>query len=552
MRYVKLLFKKDIIEKFSKENRKRDILGFFTSLILSIIIYGVFVYVFSKFAKIYLETDFGDVSFRKDRLKEFFTVCFSVVLIVNVIVGIKNINNVFIEAKDNDVLIYQPITSGAIFIYKLLKVYIFQFISTLFIIIPVIIIIDMNCVLIGGVNYYFLAFLSILLFPLIITSIAVILSILYMKLMKNISSKFIVLLFIYIVVMAASFLVYSWFLKMLSDLVRSGALKYVFELDTINFISEITTYLYPSKFFTNILLGDNVFLNMLIVFFISGLAVMLSYFILKKIYIKNIQDRLEGNGKVYKNNIKLKMNSPTRSLLYKEFVVVLRTPTYAFSYFAMAVVMPFMVYTCSILLESMLATLTVINCNYALSIFVVSMFSILTNNFCITNISRDGKMFALLKTLPVTVHKIVGVKLLFCSFVSFVSVLVSSLVLLVTDFLNFRYFVITFIIGFLFSLVQIGYGTRKDMKNPCFFNNQEEIVEGNNNMSTLILFGLLSTMIAGGGSVLVSVVIGMRYNEKLAALFSIGFVFVITIVALVIVGIYLFRKLEKEYYSMEW
>ena len=189
---------------------------------------------------------------------------------------------------------------------------------------------------------------------------------------------------------------------------------------------------------------------------------------------------------------------------------------------------------------------------YALAIFVVSMFSILTNNFCTTNISRDGKMFALLKTLPVTIHKIIGVKLLFCSLVSFVSVLISSLVLFITGFLNLGYFVITFVIGFLFSLVQIAYGTRKDMKNPCFpNNNQEEIIEGNSNMSTLILFGLLTTIIAGGGSVLLSVVIGMKYNERLAALISIGFVFVITIFALLFASIYLFRKLDKEYYSME-
>ena len=552
MHHVKLLFKKDAIEKISRENRRKDLLGFFTSLILLIVIYGVFVYVFSKFAKIYLETDFGDVGSRVNRLYEFFTVCFSIVFIVNVIVGVKKMYSVLTNAKDTDVLIYQPVNTGSIFVYKLLKVYISQFISTLFIIVPVAIVMDIVSGLVGGVGYYLLVALSVFLLPLITTAIASLLSVPYMAFIKRISSKFIILLFIYIVIVAAGFLLYGSFLKLLSDLVRNGNLKYVFELDTVNLIGKITNYLYPSKFFTNILLGDSALLSAFAIFSISALAVILSYFILKKIYIKNIQDQLEGNSAVYKNNSKLKMHSPVSALLYKEFVMVLRTPTYAFQYFAMAIVMPFMVYTCAFLLESMLATLTVINCNYALAIFVVSMFSILTNNFCTTNISRDGKMFALLKTLPVTIHKIIGVKLLFCSLVSFVSVLISSLVLFITGFLNLGYFVITFVIGFLFSLVQIAYGTRKDMKNPCFpNNNQEEIIEGNSNMSTLILFGLLTTIIAGGGSVLLSVVIGMKYNERLAALISIGFVFVITIFALLFASIYLFRKLDKEYYSME-
>jgi len=512
----------------------------------------VFVYVFSSFAKVYLGTDFGDATSRVNRLTEFFTVCFGIVFIVNVIVGVKKMYNVFTNAKDTDVLIYQPVKTGSIFAYKLLKIYFSQVISSISIIVPVAIVMDIVSPLVGGVVYYLLVVLTLFLLPLITTAISSILSIPYMALMKKIASKFIILLFIYIVVVAAGFLLYGSFLRLLSDLVRNGSLKYVFELSTINFISKLTIYLYPSKFFTDILLGNKVLLNIFAVFSISALAVILSYFILKKIYIRTIQDQLEGNNVVYRNNVKLKKHSLTSALLYKEFIMVLRTPTYAFQYFAMAIVMPFMVYTCAFLLESMLATLIVINCNYALAIFVVSMFSILTNNFCTTNISRDGKMFALLKTMPVNIHKIIWVKLLFCSLVSFVSVLVSSLVLLFTGFLSFGYFVVTFIVGFLFSLVQIAYGTRKDMKNPCFpNNNQEEIIEGNSNMSTLILVGLLTTTIAGGGSLLLSIIIGMKYNEKLAALVSIGFVLVITIIALVIASIYLFRKLGNEYYSME-
>ena len=147
------------------------------------------------------------------------------------------------------------------------------------------------------------------------------------------------------------------------------------------------------------------------------------------------------------------------------------------------------------------------------------------------------------------IRKIINVKVLFCSIVSFASVLVSCLVLLITGYLNFVYFLITFVIGFMFSLVQIAYATRKDMKNPSFpKNDQEEVTEGNSNMSTLILTGLMTTIIAGGGSVLLSIVIGMKYNERVASYISIGFVFLITLIAFIAATVYLFKGLKKDYY----
>ena len=155
--------------------------------------------------------------------------------------------------------------------------------------------------------------------------------------------------------------------------------------------------------------------------------------------------------------------------------------------------------------------------------------------------------------MPLTIKQIVNAKVVFCSLVSLVSVFASSLVLLVTGFINFLYFVIVFIVGFLFSLVQIAYATRKDMKKPCFpSNEQDEITEGNSNMSTIILSGLLAAVIASGGAMVLSVILGIQYGELKASLISIVFVFVITIIALLISSRYLFNKIEDEYYMSEY
>jgi hypothetical protein len=90
------------------------------------------------------------------------------------------------------------------------------------------------------------------------------------------------------------------------------------------------------------------------------------------------------------------------------------------------------------------------------------------------------------------------------------------------------------------------------MKNPCFpRNDKEEIVEGNSNMSTLVLVGLLTTIIAGGGSVLLSIILGMEYGESKAMYISLSFAFAIALCVGILSFLYLFKGLKKEYYIKE-
>lgn len=552
MKYVGLLFWKDFIELKASLKEKKDYKGFISSFLLVLIVYGVFIFVFNAFAQMYTQTDFGDITNRVYRVKELFTLGFTAIFIVNVIVGVKRLTGQLMDSRNNNIWVYQPISAGALFLYKLIRVYASQVVSTLCIILPMAIVLDTSSTIAGGMAYYFLTAIIVVLLPLISCAIATLITIPYLEIMRRISSKFIIMLCIYIAIVILGFWLYSVFLTSLSDLVRSGDIKYVFELDTINFISSTCKYLYPSKFFTNILTKDRVFLNVTVVVVTSMIAIVLSYYLIKQLYARVIQKQLEGKDSVYTNTTRLETHSAAYALLHKEFMIVLRTPTYAFQYFAMAITLPFMVYTCSSILQTMIETLTIIDCNYALAIFVVSIFSILTNTFCTTNISRDGKMFAIMKTLPISIEKIVGVKILFCSIVSFVSVFVSCLVLYFTGFLGIEYSFITFIIGFMFSLVQIIYATRKDMKHPTFpTNNQEEITEGNSNMSTLILVGLITTLITGGGALILSIVLSMQYNSQIAALVSIGFVMFVATSSLIASIIYMFRGLKKRYYIQE-
>lgn len=554
MNKIRLLFKKDFLEFSSnfKKGKTKDFLELLSSIFLLSVVFVFLIYVFRHFSKSYVATDFGNVLARSERIKEIMTISFTIIIIANILIGIKRIYSTLVDSKDNDILIYQPISSGQIYVYKLLKIYFSSITSTFLIALPIGIVLDSLSASIGGVGYYLLLFVTIILLPFISCAIASFLVLPYIYVKKKISSKFWLTLLIYVLLIGSGFLIYGYLLKFLTGIIRTGEIKYIFDLQTINGIKKIVKFLYPGQFFTNILLNDKLLLSTIAVLLISLVSILISYVLIKNIYQRLMQRNLEGNQKEYQNEVKIEQKSVTRTLLHKEFLIVLRTPSYAFQYFAMAITLPFMVYICASLLETMIASLTIINCNYALAIFSVSMLSILTNTFCTTNISRDGKMFALMKTMPITINQIVKVKVMFCSLVSFVSVFISSLVLLVSGYISFIYFLATILIGFIFSLSQIAYATRKDMKNPCFPNNEkEEIIDSNSNMATLVMVGLLTTLVASGGAVLISVVMGMKYGEKVATIISLLFVSIISILVLVISLFYLLKNLKNEYYVKE-
>lgn len=553
---LKLLFKKDFSEwqasSFKETGKRRDWLGFISSLVLIAFIYGVFIYVFHSFAKMYLSNVYDNIaSDLYKRTSELLTFSFALVFIVNVINGVRKMFSAISNSKDINVLICQPIGAGQIFLYKYLRIYLSQFVITLFVMVPICV--SLNIISgIGGVGYYLLMLVSSLLLPALSSAIASLIAVPCILFMELIESKFIIRLIGYVIMIAIGFWIYGIFLNGLNQILQSGQISNFFDMSTIYTINKITGMLYPPKLFTNLVLKESLWLSVVILVVVSGACLVGSFFLMKRIYNSFMQKRLEGYTVVFKKKEEIKKHNTINALLIKEFKTVLRTPGYAFQYFATTVTLPFMVYICVQLLISMANGLFAIDCSYAVAAFVVMMFAMLTNTFCATNISRDGKMYAMLKTLPVKVEQIIGCKLFFSSVVSFISVFISSLTLWLSGLINIGSAVFVFLNGLLFSLAGIAYATKKDMKSPCFpTSDNDEVVDSNSNLSTLILIGLLLSAISGIGSIIISIVVGFKSTAGWAAFASMGFTSLISIGVFVFSVIYLFKGLKKAYYGAD-
>lgn len=556
LKKLKLLFKKDFSEwqasSFKETGKRRDWLGFVSSSLLIAFIYGVFIYVFHSFAKMYLSNVFDDVAIDTyKRTSEILTISIALVFVINVINGVRKVFAEVSNSKDMNVLICQPIGAGQIFLYKYIRIYLSQVITTLFIIVPIGI--SLHIVSgIGGVGFYLLMLVCSLLLPALSCAIASLIAVPYILFMELIESKFIIRLIGYVIIIAVGFWIYGIFLNGLNQILQSGQISNFFDMGTIYTINKVTNALYPAKLYTNLMLKENVWLSAVILIVVSAACLVGSFFLMKKIYNSFMQKRLEGYTVAFKKKDEIKKHSTVNALLIKEFKTVLRTPGYAFQYFATAVTLPFMVYICVRLLISMASGLFAVDCSYAVAAFVVMMFAMLTNTFCATNISRDGKMYAMLKTLPVRVEQIIGCKLFFSAAVSFISVFISSLTLWLSGLISIGSAAFVFINGILFSLAGVAYATKKDMKSPCFpTSDNDEVVDSNSNLSTLILIGLLLSAISGIGSIIISIVVGFLTTAGWAAFASMGFTSLISVVVFTFSVIYLFKGLKKAYYEVD-
>lgn len=559
MKTVLLLLKKDrqifLSENFNGK-RRHDVFGALSTIILLALLYGTFIYVFYHFARFYMSATFEVQGAERARAFELTTFVYAAMLLINIFVGVKQIYSALVSSNDCDVLIYQPISQQHLFLYKLIKIYLGQIVSTLLVLLPSAIVIDVFSASVGGFWYYLTVVFHLLLCPLLGCAIAALFTVPFNGIMRFVQRKFVLHLILYVIVLALGFWLYGMFLSVLTDLIQTGELLYVLDSSTVNAVAAVAAKFYPVKFFSNMLFGQNVAVSLLSVLGICAVAGVVTYFVIRAMYFKVLQQKLEGDIKIFRKKKSVaKIHSPLAALVKKEFLIILRTPTYAFAYFATTFTLPFMVYVCANLMRSMVATLpnvALINCDFEIAIFVIAMFSVLTNTFCTSNISRDGKMFSMLKTMPVDGHLVVKAKLLFCSVVSVASVLVSCIVLLCVSYLNWWQALVIFAVASLLDIAEIAFATKRDLAKPHLpQNDRDEVTEDNNNVSAVTLLGLVCAVLLGGGALAMSLILSLLYTNALALTVTMTFVFIAVILVFILSLVYLFRDLEDNFYKAE-
>ena len=528
---IGVLLKKQIYERLSyfKRNRKNiDVVGMLLSAVLVALVLFVVAVVFKQFIEKYSTIRINNVLDVNARLYEIMVIVYEVVLVASVLGSTSQLTRAIFESDDRNVLAVLPIRPQAIFFAKMISSYFSQAVLSACITLPLVIVFAQ--VTAKGADFIVVSTLASLLIPFISLGIASILCLPFYFIKRFFQSKYIIFLVSVTIALGVLFGGYAVILDFFKDLMATGDIKFFFSQEVMEFIINLTAKLVPASFITKLVFGIDPWLNggilLAIIVGLGAIGVGVEYLL----YNAAIKIRVQNtDGIIFRAKKLSRPRSVTHGLIAKELGAILFTPDYAFQYFSVAAILPLMVYFCMDLGQKLLSSILHVELNFELALILTILFGSLTNTFCAINISREGRSFYMQKTLPIKHTKILGVK-----------IGVSSIVISALGYVDFLEGAFVFIIGTILGLAQICFATRKDLNNPYFPTEEDKTVkEGNGNVSTIIVVGMLASLIIGGVPLGISVLSNLKEGFQIPN-FTYIFVSVAAVLSLVASLLYTF------------
>ena len=546
---IGVLLRKQLHERLSyfKRNRRNvDVVGMLLSTVLTVLVIGVIAIVFKQFIEKYSTIRINNVLDVQARLYEIMTIVYEIVLLISVFGSTSALTRAIFESDDRNVLIVLPIKPQAIFIAKMVSIYFSQALLSICITLPLVIVFAQATA--QDIAFIAISTVASLLIPFISLGLASILCLPFYFIKRFFQSKYILFLLSITALMAVLFVGYAQILNFFETLLVTGDIRFFFSQEIMEFVINLTDKLVPANFLARLVFGVEPLKNGLILLGVIVVLGLIGFGVEYLLYNVAVKIRVQNNDGIVFHAKKIsRPRSVTRGLIAKEMGAILFTPDYAFQYISVAAILPVMVYFCMGLGESLLAQLLHVEMNFELALLLTVLFGSLTNTFCAINISREGKSFYMQKTLPIRYSKLIGVKIGLNLVVTILSVGVSTLVIALLGYVEMMEAIFIFFIGVVMGASQICFATRKDLNKPYFPTEEDNTVkEGNGNVSTIIVLGMIISLIIGGVPLMFTIIGSLKRVESIEG-FTYLFAGVVALVTLVVSLLYTFIGLKKKF-----
>ncbi len=556
MTHYTLLLKKQLQDSLPSVKRGK-IGGLMSTALMLVLIAGIiaaFALIFSKFTSTYTAIKINRVPDMAARQYELMSIAYFVLFVICVLSGVNRLVYAIFENTDLYVLISMPFSAMEIFLSKLTGVYIRQLALSLVFVLPVNLTFFITTHTVDAYNVL-MSFAVAVVLPIIPLGIASVLALPYYYLKKLIGSHYLISFAALTLAMVAFCVLYSYVFRFAENLLNAGKLASLFNERVMGKIVNFTAYNYPANLFANIMLKRKIGESVGILLGIAVAAAGIGTLVIHAIFIRLTQSGFALHvPHVAHKTFRFAKKSRALSLLGKEFLIVLRTPGYAFMYFTTAIIMPVMVYYSASLASSLLGNLLGgLNADFEVCTFLVLLYGTLTNTFCSTNISRDGYMSMMQKTLPYSPAQILSVKMLFSGIVAELSIIAACVTLVATGFEQAGDGAVTFLSATMLALAQIALATRMDLNHPHFSKTDDgEIKEANSTVSAIIVIGLVAVL-AIGALLLFNTVRSLISGTVQTTDRALSFVYalVIPLLLLGIAATYFFVGLKKVYSNLD-
>ena len=475
MREFIVLFKHELKMMFPilsyNKKKKYDLFGIVLSLLLTIAVATMVVMLVSKIAVGYVDVKIDKIINPTKRATELLNILYVILMALMVVGCVRKMNSTLTNKKNKEIYLRLPVKEQNLFLSKLLALLIWNFIAGLILILPINII--FYIALRPSFAFWIKTIFTLVTMPIVVFGISTLLVVPIIKLVDFLKGKYLLIFALVSGILIGAFVLYSNFLEIVQLWLETGSIKFLFNNNFVSALQSWLRWAYPANCFANFMIGKSKLVSSIIIVLAVALSVVMAIFISNKLFNLTLYKR-KRDVKVKKAKNKFKQTGPIVSLMKKEFICVYRNPKHLFSYFAIAIAMPVMVYCCYTLFASLVINAFGLKITFSLALLVVLMFSILTNTFCATNVTRDGISFLKMKSLAIKPSHLLLAKVLFCSIVSSLSILASAIVLVICTDMSILYGLLCVLIAIPFSYAQILIATRLDLNNVKFSSNTAE------------------------------------------------------------------------------
>lgn len=558
MRNFRTLFKYERRMLFPGSHGKRfDLLGALTSLIFTLAIAGVFGLLIYAIADGYLDVKVDRVLDPMARAYELLNAVYTIVIVALGIMCLEKMRSTLTRTSDTPIFLRLPVKNGTIFRAKFSALLLWTYVAAFLLIVPVNLIFFFT--LEADVDFLVRTLFVYLLLPMVSFLIATILILPYMVIIKFLSTRYFLSFIALSILVVGAFFGYSVILGVLRDLFATGSISFLFSNEFVEFLTTVNQYTYPANSLAAVQMGVDMQTSLIIAISVAVVALLVAFFTTGGLYRLVLYRNRDGRKSRAKRSSGRKRRV-TGSLLRKEFITVYREPKYLFSYFTIAFAMPFMTYCSYTLLAELVKNAIGLRLELALSLIVVLVFSILTNTFCATNITRDGKSALKAKSFPVKASKLLFSKVLFCSIISSLSVIASVLLLYFSSsiFADSEIeiqavdAIVVCAISLVFSFSQILIATRTDLNCAVVDASPEEVAKASDRtIAKVVSIGLILAVVIGLLTFFVSVfagfdpdmIGGLVVEESYAYIFPT----IIAVVYFALANVYYYVGIEKAF-----
>ena len=516
MRNFRTLFKYERRMLFPGSHSKRfDLLGALTSLLFTLAIAGVFGLLIYSIADGYLDVKVDKIIDPAARAYELLNAVYAIIIVALGIMCLEKMRSTLTRTSDTPIFLRLPVKNGTIFRAKFTALLLWTYVAAFLLIVPINLIFYFT--LGAGTDFLIRTLLVYLLLPMVSFLMATILILPYMVMIKFLSTRYFLSFVALSVLVVGAFFVYSEILGILRELFETGSISFLFSNEFVDFLMMAKLYTYPANSLAAVQMGVDMQISLIITISVAVVALLVAFFVTGGLYRLVLYRNRDGKKSRKKYSLGFQRRV-TSSLIRKEFITVYREPKYLFSYFAIAFAMPFMIYCSYTLFETLVLNALGLRLEFALALIVVLVFSILTNTFCATNITRDGKSALKAKSFPVKASKLLFSKVIFCSIISSLSVIASVLLLYFSSAIfpestiqiELVDAIVVCAIGLVFSFSQILIATRTDLNGAVVDASPAEVAKASDRtIAKVVSIGLILAVAIGLLTFFVSVFSGV-------------------------------------------